>query len=173
MIEIFMTDKSYVCIYPRSYCLVSGHGRLVIRYFTGLPVRKGILYIKWITLRAAKNHPILKIMASMQSLDYMDLSSLRVRCFVFLFFFYFFFTRGSLPSVIYAHTVVSWSLIAFSPGNVYMMCHILTNAPAFIVTVCRRSSFFYLKQDPAGIFELIEKVGNGTYGDVWKVCYIE
>lgn len=25
-------------------------------------------------------------------------------------------------------------------------------------------------QDPAGIFELIEVVGNGTYGQVYKVC---
>ena len=25
-------------------------------------------------------------------------------------------------------------------------------------------------QDPAGIFELIEVVGNGTYGQVHKVC---
>lgn len=26
-------------------------------------------------------------------------------------------------------------------------------------------------QDPAGIFELIEVVGNGTYGQVYKVMY--
>ena len=25
-------------------------------------------------------------------------------------------------------------------------------------------------QDPAGIFDLIEVVGNGTYGQVYKVC---
>jgi hypothetical protein len=36
--------------------------------------------------------------------------------------------------------------------------------------------FFYF-QDPAGIFELIEVVGNGTYGQVYKVrsstsCFI-
>lgn len=29
--------------------------------------------------------------------------------------------------------------------------------------------FFILFQDPAGIFELIEVVGNGTYGQVYKV----
>lgn len=28
---------------------------------------------------------------------------------------------------------------------------------------------FFLLQDPAGIFELIEVVGNGTYGQVYKV----
>ena len=27
-------------------------------------------------------------------------------------------------------------------------------------------------QDPAGIFDLIEVVGNGTYGQVYKVCWI-
>lgn len=27
----------------------------------------------------------------------------------------------------------------------------------------------YFLQDPAGIFELIEVVGNGTYGQVYKV----
>ena len=27
----------------------------------------------------------------------------------------------------------------------------------------------YFIQDPAGIFELIEVVGNGTYGQVYKV----
>jgi len=31
------------------------------------------------------------------------------------------------------------------------------------------SIFLYLFQDPAGIFELIEVVGNGTYGQVYKV----
>lgn len=29
--------------------------------------------------------------------------------------------------------------------------------------------FFSLFQDPAGIFELVEVVGNGTYGQVYKV----
>jgi hypothetical protein len=28
--------------------------------------------------------------------------------------------------------------------------------------------FFW--QDPAGIFDLVEVVGNGTYGQVYKVC---
>lgn len=28
---------------------------------------------------------------------------------------------------------------------------------------------FCLLQDPAGIFELVEVVGNGTYGQVYKV----
>ncbi len=28
---------------------------------------------------------------------------------------------------------------------------------------------FFLFQDPAGIFELVEVVGNGTYGQVYKV----
>lgn len=27
----------------------------------------------------------------------------------------------------------------------------------------------FLFQDPAGIFELVEVVGNGTYGQVYKV----
>uniref|UniRef100_A0A8C3KKJ2 TRAF2 and NCK interacting kinase n=1 Tax=Calidris pygmaea TaxID=425635 RepID=A0A8C3KKJ2_9CHAR len=27
-----------------------------------------------------------------------------------------------------------------------------------------------LEDDPAGIFELVEVVGNGTYGQVYKVC---
>lgn len=31
---------------------------------------------------------------------------------------------------------------------------------------------YVLFQDPAGIFELIEVVGNGTYGQVYKVCNI-
>lgn len=30
--------------------------------------------------------------------------------------------------------------------------------------------FFFTPQDPAGIFELVEVVGNGTYGQVYKVC---
>lgn len=30
---------------------------------------------------------------------------------------------------------------------------------------------FFLLQDPAGIFDLIEVVGNGTYGQVYKVKY--
>jgi len=29
--------------------------------------------------------------------------------------------------------------------------------------------FFSSSQDPAGIFELVEVVGNGTYGQVYKV----
>lgn len=29
--------------------------------------------------------------------------------------------------------------------------------------------FFFFFQDPAGIFELVEVVGNGTYGQVYKV----
>lgn len=28
---------------------------------------------------------------------------------------------------------------------------------------------FFPRQDPAGIFELVELVGNGTYGQVYKV----
>jgi hypothetical protein len=32
------------------------------------------------------------------------------------------------------------------------------------------TSLFHWFQDPAGIFELIEVVGNGTYGQVYKVC---
>lgn len=35
------------------------------------------------------------------------------------------------------------------------------------VSLCPNYLFFY--QDPAGIFELIEVVGNGTYGQVYKV----
>ncbi len=31
-------------------------------------------------------------------------------------------------------------------------------------------NWIYLK-DPSGIFELIEVVGNGTYGQVYKVCF--
>lgn len=34
--------------------------------------------------------------------------------------------------------------------------------------LCSTSPFF---QDPAGIFDLIEVVGNGTYGQVYKVSY--
>lgn len=33
------------------------------------------------------------------------------------------------------------------------------------------SFFFFTPQDPAGIFELVEVVGNGTYGQVYKVCW--
>ena len=29
--------------------------------------------------------------------------------------------------------------------------------------------FYHVLQDPAGIFELVEVVGNGTYGQVYKV----
>jgi len=37
---------------------------------------------------------------------------------------------------------------------------------------------YFSPQDPAGIFELVELVGNGTYGQVYKVnndlllCYV-
>jgi len=37
---------------------------------------------------------------------------------------------------------------------------------------------YFPPQDPAGIFELVELVGNGTYGQVYKVnndlllCYV-
>lgn len=31
------------------------------------------------------------------------------------------------------------------------------------------SNLFFSPQDPAGIFELVEVVGNGTYGQVYKV----
>lgn len=34
-----------------------------------------------------------------------------------------------------------------------------------------RSCFLLSFQDPAGIFELVELVGNGTYGQVYKVRY--
>ena len=30
----------------------------------------------------------------------------------------------------------------------------------------------FFPQDPAGIFELVELVGNGTYGQVYKVGYL-
>lgn len=33
------------------------------------------------------------------------------------------------------------------------------------------NSSLFSFQDPAGIFELIEVVGNGTYGQVYKVCW--
>lgn len=32
---------------------------------------------------------------------------------------------------------------------------------------------FIFFQDPAGIFELVELVGNGTYGQVYKVSSVE
>lgn len=37
----------------------------------------------------------------------------------------------------------------------------------YCVTLERRS--VCVSQDPAGIFELVEVVGNGTYGQVYKV----
>lgn len=42
--------------------------------------------------------------------------------------------------------------------------------PPFLC-VCTDLIFFFLPppQDPAGIFELVEVVGNGTYGQVYKV----
>jgi misshapen/NIK-related kinase len=43
-------------------------------------------------------------------------------------------------------------------------CHV----PFYPLTIIRNLFFFFL-QDPAGIFELIEVVGNGTYGQVYKV----
>ena len=42
--------------------------------------------------------------------------------------------------------------------KLYVFC-----LPVYWLTI-----FFYF-QDPAGIFELIEVVGNGTYGQVYKV----
>lgn len=41
-----------------------------------------------------------------------------------------------------------------------------------IIPTVQKLNFFPLFsfQDPAGIFELIEVVGNGTYGQVYKVC---
>lgn len=42
-----------------------------------------------------------------------------------------------------------------------MLTHYLYTTPFF---------FFFPLQDPAGIFELVEVVGNGTYGQVYKVC---
>lgn len=38
-----------------------------------------------------------------------------------------------------------------------------------LISVCFSAS---LLQDPAGIFELIEVVGNGTYGQVYKVSLV-
>lgn len=43
----------------------------------------------------------------------------------------------------------------------------LTGTPADRLTNC--SVFLSFFQDPAGIFELVEVVGNGTYGQVYKV----
>lgn len=43
--------------------------------------------------------------------------------------------------------------------NVYLENHFLKNV--FL--------WFVWFQDPAGIFELVEVVGNGTYGQVYKV----
>ena len=42
-------------------------------------------------------------------------------------------------------------------------------APFVSAFVCGVEFHHFLFQDPAGIFELIEVVGNGTYGQVHKV----
>lgn len=40
---------------------------------------------------------------------------------------------------------------------------------SFFIVVTEPVICFPYFQDPAGIFELIEVVGNGTYGQVYKV----
>ena len=39
----------------------------------------------------------------------------------------------------------------------------------FFSAVVKHVRIFFFFQDPAGIFDLIEVVGNGTYGQVYKV----
>lgn len=53
-------------------------------------------------------------------------------------------------------------------GQCYLLLHkILTLL--FLFALNRLFFFFFTLQDPAGIFELVEVVGNGTYGQVYKV----
>lgn len=57
----------------------------------------------------------------------------------------------TLDNVVYVRNILS--IFFFSPT--------LTLSPYPL--------FFLSLQDPAGIFELVEVVGNGTYGQVYKV----
>lgn len=60
-------------------------------------------------------------------------------------------------------------LVSFTPKNKkHSEC---PGVSAFLI-VCMFHNFknlFFSLQDPAGIFELVEVVGNGTYGQVYKV----
>lgn len=54
-----------------------------------------------------------------------------------------------------------------------VMWEILYSYNLFLCTNCYNDFLLHynLFQDPEGIFELIEVVGNGTYGQVYKVHY--
>lgn len=98
------------------------------------------------------------------SLDDIDLSALKV-------------SFKSKPKLVAAKTrCLRNSLFSYHTGTLskgqwshraWIICagSLYESISTFISSITVRSSF----QDPAGIFELIEVVGNGTYGQVYKV----
>lgn len=69
----------------------------------------------------------------------------------------------------------AWFLTFSLPLSAHLCPLYLTLFSYLLVTVTPTlSSFLFMNhltppQDPAGIFELVEVVGNGTYGQVYKV----
>lgn len=55
------------------------------------------------------------------------------------------------------------------PTSILCPVYVLLTNSAFCPCAFSSSSFIPPSQDPAGIFELVELVGNGTYGQVYKV----
>lgn len=51
------------------------------------------------------------------------------------------------------------------------MCFVSSHVFVFRSMDLHCSIFPFILQDPAGIFEVVELVGNGTYGQVYKVKF--
>lgn len=60
-------------------------------------------------------------------------------------------------------------LCIFTVRLIFLLHRLLSSRPKIIIIKKNPPLFSLSFQDPAGIFELVELVGNGTYGQVYKV----